>query len=258
MKTMPVLFIGHGSPMNAIEDNIFTTTWTEIGLSLPRPKAILSISAHWYTDRTQVNDENHPATIYDMYGFPDELYRITYPAPGSPELAMDVKQLIGDLVTVDNSWGLDHGTWSVLNKLYPKADIPVVQLSIDRNAPAEAHYELGRKLKPLRDQGILIFSSGNVVHNLNKADMSMENGYDWAYEFDEYIHNSILLGKFENVVNYKKAGSSSEMAFWTPEHFYPLLYTLGCLDKFDIIEVYNKACVYGSLSMTSYIGGINS
>jgi len=191
-----------------------------------------------------------------MYGFPDELYRVSYPAPGSPELAMKVKQLVGDFVTLNNSWGVDHGTWSVLNKLYPKADIPVVQLSIDRNAPAEIHYEIGKKLRPLRDQGVLILGSGNIVHNLHKADMSMGDGYGWAYEFDEYISTRILSGKFDDVVNYKKAGSSSEMAFWTPEHFYPLLYILGCVDENDRIDVYNKACVYGSISMTSYVGGL--
>ena len=244
--------------MNAIEDNIYTKTWTEIGLSLPKPKAILSISAHWYTDGTQINNQDQPNTIYDMYGFPDELYRVSYPAPGSPELAMKVQQLVGGFVTVNNSWGLDHGTWSVLNKLYPKADIPVIQLSIDRNAPPETHYEIGKKLRPLRDQGVLILGSGNIVHNLHKADMSMEGGYDWAYEFDEYISTCILSGKFDDVVNYKKAGSSSDIAFWTPEHFYPLLYTLGCIDESDRIEVYNKACVYGSISMTSYVGGARS
>ena len=254
MSTMPVIFIGHGSPMNAIEDNFFTKTWTKIGLSLPKPKAILSISAHWYTDGTLVNNQDQPKTIYDMYGFPDELYSATYPAPGSPKLALEVEHLLEDIVKVDNSWGVDHGTWSVLHKLYPKADIPVVQLSIDSNAPAITHYEIGKKLRPLRDQGILILGSGNIVHNLQKADTSMDGGYPWAYDFDEYIYNSILSGKFEDVVDYKNAGSSSEIAFWTPEHFYPLLYTLGCIDERDKIIAYNKSCVYGSISMTSYIG----
>lgn len=253
MNRMPVLFVGHGSPMNAIEDNEFSVRWKQLGERLPKPEAILSVSAHWFTDGTKVTDAPAPKMIYDMYGFPDELYRVAYPAPGSPRFARLAKELIGDGVKTDNSWGLDHGSWSVLRRLYPKADVPVFQLSVDARASMEVHYEIGRKLRPLRDQGMLIFGSGNVVHNLARVEWGMNGGYPWAETFDGYVKEKVLNRLFNDVVRYGQAGPSAALAFTTPDHFAPLLYALGAADERDRISVFNAACVMGSLSMTSYL-----
>lgn len=249
---MPALFVGHGSPMNAIEENEFTQNWKRITEEFPKPEAILSISAHWYTEGTRVLDEKSPKMTYDMYGFPKELYEIEYKAPGAFELAHFTKELISKKVIIDNSWGFDHGTWSVLHVMYPKADIPVYQLSIDRTAKAEEHYDIGKKIKSLREKGVLILGSGNVVHNLSKINFSMNGGYDWADDFDNYIKNKIVNKEYEDVINYSKAGKSAELAFWTPEHFYPLLYVLGSSDD-DKLSVFNDKCTMGSMSMTSYL-----
>lgn len=253
LERMPVLFVGHGSPMNAIEDNQFTREWEKLSGKIPRPKAILSISAHWYTKGTRVTDAVQPKTIYDMYGFPEELYQVKYQTEGSPELARQVKELIGEKVVVDNSWGCDHGTWSVLCRIYPKADIPVLQLSVDAGADARTQFEIGRQLSSLREEGVLILGSGNIVHNLSKVNWGMDGGYSWADEFDGYIRKNILDRKYEKVVNYKTAGKSSELAFFTPDHYYPLLYVLGASGQEDDIRVFNEACVLGSVSMTSYL-----
>lgn len=253
ISTMPVLFVGHGSPMNAIEENEFTKNWAKVAQLFPRPKAILSISAHWYTNGTRITDAANPRTVYDMYGFPKELYQIVYNAPGAPELAHLAKSLIHRETIIDNSWGIDHGTWSVLHKMYPAADIPVLQLSVDQNAAAEIHYEIGKELKSLREQGVLIFASGNVVHNLRMVDWNMDQGYPWAEEFDEYIKEKILHKEYEDVVHYERAGQSAQMAFPTPEHFYPLLYVLGAVRDSDQPKVFNESCVLGGLSMTSYL-----
>lgn len=251
---MPVIFIGHGSPMNAIEDNEYTKSWRELGTTLPRPKAILAISAHWFTSGTRISDAKAPETIYDMYGFPKELYEIKYSAPGSPELAHKVIELLsGVSVKIDDTWGLDHGSWSVLHAMYPAADIPVVQLSIDRNATPQEHFILGQKLQSLRDEGVLIFGSGNVVHNLSLVSFGTNGGFPWAYDFDEYIKNSVMRHDFDSVQNYKKAGAAALKAFPTPEHFNPLLYVLGSSDNEDSFNVINEECVFGSLSMTCYI-----
>lgn len=255
MGKMPVVFVGHGSPMNAIEDNEFSRTWAEIASNIPRPKVILSVSAHWYTNGTKVNDQKNPRTVYDMYGFPKELYELKYDAEGSPETAAIVKGLISGDVKIDNSWGIDHGTWSVLTHMYPLADIPVLQLSIDMRSDRRVHYEIGEALKPLRDEGVLILGSGNIVHDLSKMDWKMERGYDWAYEFDDYIKEKIVEGNHEDVLNYEKSGESSRFAFRTPEHFYPLLYVLGASEKDDDVKVYNDKCLMGSISMTSYVIG---
>ena len=253
MKRMPVLFIGHGSPMNAIEENRFSAAWRELGKTLPRPQAILSVSAHWFTAGTKVSDAAKPRLIYDMYGFPDELYQVKYDAPGSPEFAAATKKLLGDKAQFDNSWGLDHGSWSVLRRLFPKADIPVFQLSVDKRISALDHADIGRALRVLREQGVLILGSGNVVHNLSMANGSVEGGYPWAEEFDGYIKRGILGADAGAVIRYEQAGPSAAYAFQTIDHFAPLLYVLGASDEKDTITVLNAACMFGSLSMTSYL-----
>lgn len=254
MKRMPVLFVGHGSPMNAIEDNPFTAEWEALGTKLPRPEAILSVSAHWFTPGTRVTDVPAPKMVYDMYGFPDELYQIVYPAPGSSHFAHVSRDLIARRVEIDNTWGIDHGTWSVLHRMFPQADIPVYQLSVDRLATPEEHYQIGRELTALREQGVLIFGSGNVVHNLARVNWDMSGGYAWAEEFDDYIKSNILARNDRDVIDYKKAGGAS-LAFTTLDHFAPLLYTLGASGEEDGVTVFNDACVLGSLSMTGYLFG---
>ncbi|BCN29379.1 4,5-DOPA-extradiol-dioxygenase [Anaeromicropila herbilytica] len=252
-QIMPVLFIGHGSPMNAIEDNQYSKGWEKIALDIPKPKAILAISAHWYTKGTRVQNNESPRMIYDMYGFPEELYQIDYPAKGATKLAQEVKGLLNNDVTEDHTWGYDHGIWSVLHKMYPKADIPLCELSINADEDAEYHYQLGQKLSSLREQGVLILASGNVVHNLSRVNFDMEDGYPWAKEFDSYIKNNILTGNYQNVIDYHKAGDPSKYAFTTPEHFYPLLSILGATREGDKVTIYNDSCTMGSLSMTSYL-----
>lgn len=253
---MPVIFVGHGSPMNAIENNAFTAEWESLGKRLPRPKAILCVSAHWYTDKTKTADNLEPRMIYDMYGFPQALYELKYPVKGSARLSNQIVDRLGDLVTIDNRWGIDHGTWSVLCKMYPEADIPVVQVSVNYNAPAQTHFDIGRKLADLRNEGILIMGSGNIVHNLSLINWSMAGGYPWAQEFDDYIKMNILNRSYDDVVHYERAGKCAEQAFYTPDHFYPLLYVLGAADKTERIEVFNDVCSMGSMSMTGYLFGL--
>lgn len=252
-EKMPMLFVGHGSPMNAIEDNMFTKNWEIIGKQLPRPEAILAISAHWYTKGTRISDSVQPKMVYDMYGFPEELYKIDYPAKGAPEYAQLTKSLISNEVKIDNSWGYDHGVWSILHKMYPKADIPVYEFSIDSLIGAKDHYKIGQEISSLREKGVLIMASGNVVHNLRRVDFDMEGGYSWAEEFDDYIKDKILKKQYEDVIQYEKAGESASLAFPTPEHFFPLLYILGASNDEDKISVFNDSCTMGALSMTSYI-----
>ena len=255
MNTMPVLFIGHGSPMNAIEDNEYTKSWTEIARLLPIPKAVLVISAHWYTDGSKVMDSEHPKMIYDMYGFPDELYQVKYPAPGAPEPAHRTKAMITHPVSIDNTWGFDHGNWSVLKHLFPKADLPVYQLSIDYNAALQVHYDIGKELMALRDEGVLIIGSGNVVHNLSRLAYTQAHGFDWADKFDAHVKQLILNKDYEAVVNIRNTDDNFRLAVPTPEHFIPLLYVLGAVNLEDTIKFYNDSSVYGSLSMTSYLFG---
>lgn len=253
-KKMPILFVGHGSPMNAIEDNKYTEGWENIVKEIPKPKAILAISAHWYTHGTRITDSEQPKMVYDMYGFPEELYEIVYGAKGSPELAHKVKESIGDFTQIDNTWGIDHGAWSVLHRMYPKADIPVLQLSVNADLSAEEHFEIGKKLNTLREEGVLIFGSGNVVHNLPMVEWDMEEkGFGWAEEFDNYIKQNILKKDYKKVINYELAGESANLSFQTPDHYYPLLYILGASDENDKITVFNDSCTMGSLSMTSYL-----
>ena len=254
MSKIPVVFVGHGSPMNAIEDNEYSRTWKDIGRRIPRPEVILSISAHWYTKGTKIQKEEKPETIYDMYGFPKELYEIVYNVPGSPGIAKISKDLISKESEYDNSWGIDHGTWSVLVHMYPERDIPVFQISIDAQAPAESHYKIGKELKSLREKGVLIFGTGNVVHNLRLVDWHKgSKGFDWAYEFDEYIYENIINNNHEKILKYNELGDVAKLSVPTPDHFYPLLYTLGAVDEEDKVSTFNKSCELGSLTMTGYI-----
>ena len=254
MTKMPVLFVGHGSPMNALEKNSYTQKWQEVASVLPTPKAIISISAHWYTRQTRIMNEEKPKTIYDMYGFPKELYEIVYDAPGSSTLASTAKKLISKATIFDNTWGIDHGTWSVLVHMFPKKDIPLFQISIDALANPLEHYKIGTELKTLREQGVLLFGTGNIVHNLRLVDWHKANkGYDWAYEFDEFVYENITNHNHEAILQYQNLGEVSKLAVPTPDHFYPLLYILGATDKKDKITVFNKACELGSLTMTSYL-----
>lgn len=253
IQRMPALFVGHGSPMNAIEDNGYTRTWAEIARSIPRPEAILSVSAHWFTQGSRITDADTPKMVYDMYGFPQELYEVTYGAKGSPRFAHEAIDLISSEVKVDNSWGCDHGTWSVLTKMYPAADIPVFQLSVDGDASPEAQFRIGQNISALRDKGVLIFGSGNVVHNLSRLEWDMQGGLPWSLEFDAYIKQKINGRQFQDVIEYRNAGASAKMAFPTPEHFYPLLYVLGAAREDDRLSVFNDSCTMGSLSMTCYL-----
>lgn len=250
---MPVLFVGHGSPMNAIEDNKFVREWQSLTERLTKPNAILSISAHWYTNGTKIMNEEYPETIYDMYGFPDALYKIKYSAKGSPELSDKIIRMLSRPVDIDNSWGYDHGTWSVLHIIYPKADIPLIQLSVDRNASMQEHYNIGQQLASLREEGVLVFGSGNVTHNLGKINWKMDKGYDWAEEFDSYIIKSIKEKNYNNVVDYRKIGKSADYAVPISDHFAPLLYVLGALEDNEKLSVFNDQCIMGSMSMTSFL-----
>jgi 4,5-DOPA dioxygenase extradiol len=252
-QRMPVLFVGHGSPMNAIEDNEYSRAWSALGTTLEKPKAILSVSAHWFTRGTKVNDSPTPTMIYDMYGFPEELYRLKYPAPGSPELAHRTRALIGDSVSIDNNWGIDHGTWSVLHHVFPKADIPIVQLSINAMLTPEEHYAIGQKLIPLRDEGVLIFGSGNVVHNLARVDWRMNSGQPWALEFDRYIQKAVLDKDHDAVIHFERQGQAAELSVPSMDHFAPLLYILGASDADDAISSINTECTLGSMCMASYL-----
>lgn len=253
MNPMPLLFVGHGSPMNAIEKNEYTSNWKQLALEIPKPKAILSISGHWFTTGTRTMDEAHPKVINDMYGFPKELYEVNYTAPGAPELAHETVALISRKVSIDNSWGLDHGTWSILNVMYPEKNIPVYQLSIDQGATPLSHYEMGQQLKVLRDKGVLILGSGNVVHNLRSVNFSEQGGYKWANQFDDYIQEQVSTRQHENVMDYKKIGQSAQMSVPSTDHLDPLFYILGASDPSDQIRILNNACMAGSLSMTSYV-----
>lgn len=252
MTKMPLLFVGHGSPMNAIEKNAFTKTWVELAGKIPEPKAILSISAHWTTSGTRVSNSPNPRTIYDMFGFPKELYEVQYQPPGAPEIAANLMAAIPE-VLIDNTWGIDHGTWSVLKHFYPKANVPVLQLSLDLKMTRQDHFDLGQKLQALREEKVLILGSGNIVHNLGLVRWDLEGGYAWADEFDGYMKDCILRRDFKGVIQYKNAGESAKSAFRSFEHFDPLLYILGASQAKDRITVFNDSRTLGSLSMTGYL-----
>lgn len=249
---MPVVFLGHGSPMNAVDDNACSRRWEQLGQELPRPKAILCISAHWYTHGSRIAVAEHPQTIHDFYGFPDELYDIRYDAPGAPILAREVMKLLPD-AQPDPVWGLDHGAWSLLRRMYPHADIPVCQLSIDSSASAQDYYDTGSRLSPLREKGVLILGSGNVVHHLGMVDFSMEGGYSWAVAFDRLIKDAILSRDHNRIISFEDPSRLPSPAFPTSEHYDPLLYILGASQEDDKVTVLNEVCQYGSLSMTSYL-----
>jgi len=253
-QRMPVVFVGHGSPMNAVEDSAFSEGWKKIAADIPVPKAILMVSAHWMTEGSFVNDSASPKMVYDMYGFPEELYAVKYNASGSAELAHRVQSLLNG-TSVDNTWGIDHGAWSVLRRMYPKADIPVVQLSVDMTKDAAYHFNLGKALAPLRDEGVLVIASGNVVHNLSRVDWNMDGGYDWASQFDSYITSAVKEHRFSDVIHYEKAGSCAQKSFTTPDHFFPLLYVLGASGGEDEVRVYNNECALGAISMTCFVIG---
>ncbi len=250
---LPLMFIGHGSPMNIIENNRYTQGWEKMAASIVKPEAILSISAHWVTKGTKVSTVEQPETIHDFYGFPKQLYEIQYPAKGAPKLALTTIKLLGDVAKADRSWGLDHGTWGVLNAMYPKADIPVYQMSIDMEATPESILDIGRCLKPLREQNVLIIGSGNIVHNLGRLDFSTYGGFEWAQKFNEYVLKQMEEHQISNIVDYKKLGNVANLSVPTTEHFYPLFYLLGAAEPISKVTVYNNFYEAGSLSMTSYI-----
>ena len=252
----PVLFLGHGSPMNAIEDNEFSRGWRSVGKTIPKPHAVLCISAHWETRGTWVTAMEKPKTIHDFGGFPKELFDVQYPAPGNPELARETRKMINKTeVGLDEKWGLDHGCWSVVKHIYPDADVPVIQLSLDYYQPPQYHYELAKELSSLRRKGVLIIGSGNMVHNLrmvawDKLDAA-EYGYDWAIEANEKMKKYILGGDHLSLINYPSMGSAFNLAIPTPEHYLPLLYTLSLIEKNEQVHLFNDKLVGGSLSMTS-------
>lgn len=252
---MPVLFLGHGSPMNAIEENEFVLAFKKLGKELVRPSAILCISAHWETKGTFVTAMQNPPTIHDFGGFPQALFDVEYPAPGSPELALETQKIITKTdVGLDNKWGLDHGSWSVVKHLYPNADIPVLQMSIDYSQPAKYHYELAKEISVLRQRGVLIIGSGNIVHNLRLVDwkkLNEEFAFDWATEANEMMKRHILSGDHQKLINFKSQGKAFDLAIPTPEHYLPLLYTLALKEENEKITLFNDKPVGGSLSMTS-------
>ena len=251
---LPALFFGHGNPMNAISTNAYTDAWSAIGHALPKPRAILSISAHWYVPGTGVTVSTAPRTIHDFGGFPRELYRVQYPAPGDPALARRVQALLAPLaVTLDEAWGLDHGTWSVLKHVYPAADIPIVQLSIDESRPASFHFEIGRKLAALRGEGVLIVGSGNIVHNLHAYAWGRHEPepYGWAVRFEAEARGLLASGDHDPLVAYEKLGRDAMLSIPTPDHYLPLLYVIGTRQGGDPISFPVEGVDGGSISMLS-------
>lgn len=255
-QRMPFMFVGHGNPMNAIEDNIYSQSWHALGKSITRPQAILSISAHWITKGTKVTTNLKPKTIHDFGGFPKKLFDTEYPVPGSPEMAKLTKELVTySHIQGDESWGLDHGTWSVLLPMYPAADIPVYQLSLDYDQPPAYHYEIGKQLNKLRDKGVLIIGSGNLVHNLRDIDWSNSGKvFDWAKEFDSKFTDWMLKGDHASILNYQKLlGKTALMAHPSYDHLLPLFYILGLQQKNEQISFFNEKFEMASISMKSLV-----
>lgn len=260
-QLMPALFVGHGSPMNAVEDNLFSRNWQRVGLLLPRPAAILCISAHWETHGTRVTAMESPRTIRDFDGFPDALYQLSYPPPGNPALARQIQQLVtGTAIGLDLEWGLDHGCWSILHHMYPNADIPVVQLSLDRTRSAAAHYALAKELLPLRQQGVLVMGAGNLVHNLRliamgrgQRDFNAPFGFDWAEVATAIFKKLIAAREHQALIDFPALGDAIQLAVPTPEHYLPLLNILALQQQSESVLFFNDLHVGGSLSMTSLI-----
>ncbi|MEO0468426.1 MAG: 4,5-DOPA dioxygenase extradiol [Bacteroidota bacterium] len=253
---MPVLFLGHGSPMNGIEENEFVKGFRKQGEQLEKPNAIIVVSAHWETRGTFVTAMSHPRTIHDFGGFPRQLYEVQYPAPGHPQLAKELAEMVEPKETVhlDDQWGLDHGAWTVVKHLFPLADVPVIQLSLDRRLPPQQHYALARQLKKLRDKGVLIIGSGNLVHNLRQVAWDKVNepfAYDWAIEARTKMNQWIVNDDHKSLIDFRKQGKAFDLAIPTPEHYLPLLYSLGLKDEKDAIQLFNDQPLGGSLSMTS-------
>lgn len=255
-QLMPVLFVGHGSPMNGIEDNEFSKRWETLGKEIPIPKAVLVISAHWFTDGTKITSMDFPPTIHDFGGFPQELFDVQYPAPGNPKLAEETKALIHSTeVELNHDWGLDHGAWTIVRRMYPEANIPVLQLSIDYTKAPQYHYELAKELSALRKKGVLIIGSGNMVHNLRLVNWRMMDkdggGYAWALNMNDKFKSLILSGEHDSLIHYSQLGKEAQLAIPTPEHYLPLLYSLGLQNNKDEVSLFNDKALGGSLTMTS-------
>jgi 4,5-DOPA dioxygenase extradiol len=255
-QLMPVLFVGHGSPMNGIEDNEFSRRWTAMAKEMPTPKAVLVVSAHWFTKGTLITAMDFPPTIHDFGGFPKELFEVQYPAPGNPALVKETASLIHTAdVALSHDWGLDHGTWTIVRHMYPDAKIPVLQLSIDYTKDAKYHYELSKEIYQLREKGVLIIGSGNLVHNLRMVAWDKLNepeyGYDWAMQINQTFKELIANNDHEKLIQYQKLGKEAMLAIPTPEHYLPLIYTLGLKQKNDAVSFFNDKAVGGSLTMTS-------
>ena len=252
---MPVLFLGHGSPMNAIEENEFVIGFRNVAQEVPRPQAVLCISAHWETRGTQVTAMEHPRTIHDFGGFPQALFDVRYPAPGSPELAAETRRLVSSTdVILDQQWGLDHGAWSVVKHLYPNADVPIIQMSIDYTLSPEKHYALANEIAALRDKGVLVIGSGNMVHNLGMVAWDKLNesyAFDWAQEASDKMERAITGGDHVPLINFHAQGRAFDLAINSGEHFLPLLYTLALQNTDERATLFNAKPVAGSLTMTS-------
>ncbi len=249
----PLLFVGHGSPMNGIEENDFSLYWAKLGRELERPAAVLCVSAHWFTKGTKVTAMSKPPTIHDFYGFPKELFAVDYPAPGNPALAQEIAATIkSTAVQLDHEWGLDHGTWSVVRKMFPEANIPVLQLSIDFTLGPAYHYAMAKQLSTLRKKGVLIIGSGNMVHNLGVLNWKEPNtGFDWAIEMNETFKSLIEKRSHDSLIHYDSLGPAAKLAIPTPEHYLPLIYILGLQEKDESASFFNDKTVMGSVSMTS-------
>lgn len=255
-RLMPVLFIGHGSPMNGIEDNEFSDRWKTMAKEIPTPAAVLVVSAHWLSKGTRITAMDFPKTIHDFGGFPRELFEVQYKAPGSPALAMETAGLIHSTeVELDHDWGLDHGAWTIIRHMYPEANVPVLQLSIDYTKGPQYHYDLAKELYELRKKGVLIVASGNMVHNLRMIAWDKMNepeyGYDWAIQLNDRFKNLISSGDHKPLINYESLGSEARLAIPTAEHYLPLMYTLGLKGSKDEVSFFNDKAVGGSLTMTS-------
>lgn len=254
---MPLLFMGHGSPMNGIEDNEFSQSWATLGKTLRTPQAVLVISAHWLTQGTYVTAMEKPKTIHDFGGFPQALFDVQYPAPGNPALAASTASLVKSThVGLDHDWGLDHGSWTVVRQMYPEANVPVLQFSIDYSKGPSYHYELAKELSELRRKGVLIMGSGNMVHNLRILNwQTPNNGYDWAVEMNEKFKDLILNHEDDKLIKYDSLGQAAKLSIPTPDHYYPLLYTVGLRGKNETVDIFNDRTVMGSISMTSLLIG---